>query len=373
MSAHSSIEWTDASWTPIRARHVDDSGRERIGHHCEHVSEACRYCYAERMNLRLGTGLPFKPGNLYHADRAQRANAAKAKLFLDQKILHWPLHWKRSRKIFVCSMTDLFADFVPDDWIDQMFAVMALSPQHTFQVLTKRPARMKAWFEERWQGTRAQTIDGLRIPAGGETGRHHQIELACEPLVDLLGLADTDDDSLWTADGKCKAMQWAWPLHNVWIGTSVENRKTADERIPQLLKTPAANRFISAEPLLGPADIRKYLVGEEEAGLVGNAIGWTPPLDWVIAGGESGAHARPSNPEWFRSLRDQCAAADVPFFFKQWGEWAWAPELLNYHEARKYAGNRQYQMHSDGRTCVRVGKKAAGRQLDGREHSEFPA
>lgn len=371
MSAHSAIEWTDASWTPIRARHVDESGKVRFGHHCEHVSEACRYCYAERMNLRLGTGLPFKPGNLYHADRQQRAAAAKAKLFLDPKILHWPLHWKRPRKIFVCSMTDLFADFVPDDWIDQMFAVMALSPQHTFQVLTKRPARMKAWFEERWQGTPAQKIGGLHIPAGGETGRRNQIEAACEPFLNELGLVDTDDDSLWTADGSCKAMQWAWPLPNVWIGVSVEDQKTADERIPLLLSTPAAMRFISAEPLLAPVDITS-IARRSAAGYMRPLDGRFNTINWVIAGGESGPHARPSNPEWFRSLRDQCAGAGVPFFFKQWGEWAWAPELLNFDEARKHACGRLHQMHSDGRTCVRVGKKAAGRQLDGREHSEFP-
>src|SRR5258708_16196189 len=126
MADRSAIEWTDATWTPIRAR------TDNVGWHCEHVSEGCRNCYAEGINRRLGTGLSFKP-------------ALKPALFLDEKMLLAPLKWKKPRTIFVCSMTDLFADFVRDEWIDRMFAVMALCPQHRFQVLTKRAQRMREY------------------------------------------------------------------------------------------------------------------------------------------------------------------------------------------------------------------------------------
>src|SRR5712671_7902670 len=129
MGDKSAIEWTDATWTPIRARN-----HRGTGWHCEHVSDGCRNCYAEGFNRRLGTGLDFKPGyRLYN------------EIFLDEKMLTLPLRWKKPRMIFVCSMTDLFADFVRDEWIDRMFAVMALCPQHRFQVLTKRAKRMREY------------------------------------------------------------------------------------------------------------------------------------------------------------------------------------------------------------------------------------
>src|ERR1043166_3823667 len=131
MAANSKIEWTDASWTPIRARNLKTG---KIGWHCEHVTSGCEFCYAENMNKRLGTGLSFKPG---HRKDIQ--------IFLDETMLLAPLRWKKPRMIFVCSMTDAFADFVKDEWLDKMFAVMALCPQHTFQVLTKRPERMREW------------------------------------------------------------------------------------------------------------------------------------------------------------------------------------------------------------------------------------
>src|SRR5258706_9709148 len=168
MGAKSDIEWTDASWTPIRARTPDG----KTGWHCEHASEECRFCYAEAFNRRLGTGLDFKPGHRKDIE-----------IFLDSRMLLFPLQWKRPRKIFVCSMTDLFADFVPDDFIDQMFAVMALSPRHTFQVLTKRPLRMRDYLSDN-----NRTLHIARAGAG---------------------LGD-----LWWGS-------WLkpWPLPNVWLGT----------------------------------------------------------------------------------------------------------------------------------------------------------
>jgi len=274
MSDNSKIEWTDASWTPIRAFAPTHYG-PRYGWHCEHVSEGCRNCYAERMNLRLGTRFEFKPANLTQ-----------------------PLRWKRARKIFVCSMTDLFAGFVQNEWIDRMFAVMALCPHHTFQVLTKRPERMLEYFSDR----RAAYIGALMDqPTWCELPRGRTFPRFPE----------------------------AWPLPHVWLGVSVEDQATADDRIPLLLQTPAAVRFISAEPLLGPIDLCNIRTpnlgdGHEYAGadvLTEANRQMRGCIDWIIAGGESGPGARPSHPDWFRSLRDQCAAASVPFHFKQWGEW----------------------------------------------------
>ncbi|HYI27586.1 MAG TPA: phage Gp37/Gp68 family protein [Bradyrhizobium sp.] len=316
MSDRTSIEWADATWNPIRARYLeiqnDGSGKERIGWHCSHVSEGCRHCYAERLNTRLGTGRDYKPGVLFRDDRVMYANG-KVKLYLDEKMLTQPLRWKRPRAIFVGSMTDLFADFVPDEWIDQIFAVMALAPQHRFMVLTKRPERMREYLLETWQ-----------------------------------------------------------PLPNVWLGTSVEDQATADARIPKLLATPAAKRFLSAEPLLGPVDLR-YLQPldppvEIDAvngthGVLRPHGGRSPALDWVIAGGESGPKARPMHPDWARALRDQCAAAGVPFLFKQWGEWVSVSEL---------AGPGRHFKFPDGATVRRTGKKLAGRTLDHAMHDAQP-
>lgn len=228
-----------------------------------------------------------------------------------------PLRWKRPRLIFVNSMSDLFHEQVPDEFIDQVFAVMAMAPQHTFQILTKRPERMRAWAE-------AWSEAGYR-----EVGVHDGV----------FGMhrGDRFDNGIYRP----------WPLPNVWLGTSVENQHWADRRIPELLATPAAVRFLSCEPLLGPLDLgvglrvswqcsgcRRFYSGRHretcpDCGRVGY---WTgshqfnrpdsqtgPAIGWVIVGGESGPEHRPMDPEWARSLRDQCAATGVPFFFKQHG------------------------------------------------------
>jgi protein gp37 len=351
MGAKSKIEWTDASWNPIRAR---DKATGRIGWHCEHVSEACRNCYAEGMNKWLGTGLEFKPG---HRDNIE--------IFLDEEMLLAPLHWKRPRKIFVCSMTDLFADFVEGEWIDKMFAVMALCPQHIFQVLTKRPNRMREYCNgkplHRWMN--AATAIGHASALVGREGN---------------------------------------PLRHVWLGTSCEDQPTADERIPDLLATLAVVRFISAEPLLGHiflnfvGDLYGKTIDALFAGVahISGDYGERrplpsdhPALDLVIAGGESGLHARGTLRSSFLSLRDQCDAAGVAYFHKQNGEWIDADEWfdmiqspgkparpLNFEDAALLAKScgRRYEHQSDGSTLIRVGKHAAGRLLDGIEHNAFP-
>ena len=276
MGATSKIEWTDATWNPIRARNLATG---KIGWHCEHVSEGCRFCYAETLNRRLGTGLDFKPGH-----------RADLQIFLDEKMLLAPLRWKNPRRIFVNSMSDTFAEFVKDEWLDRMFAVMALTPRHTFQILTKRPERMQGYcMRGRVLGV-AWSMLG-RMPKF----KHHGIR------------------------------ERPFPLPNVWLGVSAEDQDTFEERRQPLRDTPAAVRFFSLEPMLGAIDAGAALA--------------TGLYHWVICGGESGPHARPMHPDWVMSLQRQCAAAEVPFFFKQWG----------------------------GKN-----KKAAGRLLDGIEHNGMP-
>ena len=271
MSDSSKIEWTEASWNPV-------SG-------CTKVSPGCAHCYAETFAERWrGT-----PG--HHFENGFDVT-------LRPERLEQPLHWKRPRRIFVNSMSDVFHEAVPDDFIARMFAVMAECPQHTFQVLTKRHGRMRSL------------------------------------LTRLV----------------------AKPPPNIWLGVSVENQHWADIRIPALLATPAAVRFLSCEPLLGPADVERFLWdGDRDA---------PGGLHWVICGGESGPGARPMVPAWARSLRDQCRDADVPFFFKQWGSHRWVAHSV-YDDATQCWVDR-------GIEPQRVSKKLAGRELDGRTWDEFP-
>ncbi len=344
MGEKTGIEWTDSTWSPIRARNLSTG---KTGWHCEHVSEGCRNCYAESINRRLGTGLDFKPGH-----------RADVEIFLDEKMLLAPLEWRKPRRIFVNSMSDTFAEFVKDEWIDRMFAVMALCPQHAFQVLTKRPERM----------------------------RSYAVHLAVEDAVDVAMNAIAPQH--WCA----RELQdyGGWPLRNVWLGTSAEDQDAANKRIPDLVATLAAVRFVSLEPLLGPIELEHIRMSETDEHSVfrtlnvlsgrrghGSKFGFTETcdplqahLDWVIVGGESGPHARPMHPRWARDIRDQCAAAGVPFFFKQWGQWAPVyagcppePAEQTWHILCK----------SDGTpNMVRPGKKAAGRLLDGIEHDGMP-
>ncbi len=291
------------------------------------------------MNRRLGTGLDFKPGHRAHFGNIK----ADVEIFLDETMLLAPLRWKKPRRIFVNSMSDTFAEFVKDEWIDRMFAVMALAPQHTFQVLTKRPERMRVYFGERAK----DNADAVRVML---TAFHSPPGKWCQEIT--------------------------WPLPNVWLGTSAEDQSTADERIPLLLDTPAAVRFVSLEPLLGPVNLdmirgRGWAMTQHMNALTGSANpslrGLAPEtrLDWVIVGGESGPHARPMHPQWARDIRDQCAAAGVPFFMKQWGEWA--PFYY-----RDDGEPRRRKTFNDGTRVNWIGKRAAGRLLDGIEHNGMP-
>jgi protein gp37 len=336
---NTSIEWTDSSWNPIRG--------------CSRVSEGCRNCYAEKVAYRFsGPGLPYEGLVRINAAGEREPEWNGQVQFVEEHLLD-PLRWKEPRRIFVNSMSDLFDENMKDEWIDRIFAVMALRPQHTFQVLTKRPERMLAYISDADAHFRISAY-ALGILDGSLTGKED---------VSLL-----------------KPGQW--PLPNVWLGVSVENQKAADERIPLILQTPAAVRFISAEPLLGPLNIGIHLGTDIDPSDNNREY---PGLDWVIVGGESGPGARPMHPDWARSLRDQCQDENVPFFFKQWGEWApgecvdktsgkvqtadWFNGVWGFSEENL----ANYEGHIDDEPDLyRVGKKAAGAFLDGREWREFP-
>lgn len=313
MANSSAIEWTDATWNPIAG--------------CTPVSPGCTHCYAATMARRLeAMGQAKYRGT---AERRGSVDVFTGRINLDEAALEIPLRWKKPKRIFVNSMSDLFHEDVPDAFIDRVFAVIALCDQHTFQVLTKRPTRM------------AEYLIGLS-----------------KSLARLRDACPTGWCLEWNG-----IPLFGYPLLNVWLGVSVEDQQRADERIPHLVRCPAAIRFLSCEPLLGPLDLARWLSTEDETnpfgdeGRRGEYPG--PEIDWVIAGGESGRGARPSHPEWVRLLRNQCQAAGVPFFFKQWGEWRPGEVDENIYGAA--AGNMS-----------KVGKKYAGRLLDGREWNEFP-
>jgi protein gp37 len=342
VSAKTGIEWTDATWNPLRG--------------CSRVSEGCRHCYAEQVAYRFsGPGQPYE-GLVRINAAGERVPEWSGVVKLVEKHLLDPLRWKEPRRIFVNSMSDLFHPNVPDEWIDRIFAVMALCPQHEFQVLTKRPERMLAYLSR----------EGLWF----------RIQLASERLA---------FGTKWSVDRA--AHRRGDFLDHVWLGVSVEDQKTADERIPLLLQTPAAVRFISAEPLLGPLDIAPWLIRLPLAAGAARLTGGVAfeiadrVLDWAIGGGESGREARPMHPDWARSLRDQCQAAGVPFFFKQWGEWKPAergdPDFLHPNGGMRQDGSVTRWPDGPGFDnplwSIRVGKHAAGALLDGREWREFPS
>lgn len=364
------IEWTQRpgtkgeTWNPIRATNKRTGG---TGHFCVKVSAGCQNCYAADFQKRFNNKV-----------RYAAQDADKVELFLDEIAILKPLHWKKPRTIFVCSMTDLFYDGHEDDWIDQVFAVMALCPQHTFIILTKRHDRMNAYFQKHFTRHKCGHI------AAGITGKQHPGGHDCDPDV----------------------CNMHFPLPNVWIGVSIEDQKAANERIPYLLGTPAAVRFLSVEPLLGPIDLTDIVtpvregvtdhfdaLDHIEANMYAEEPDNLAALDWVIVGGESGHNARPMHPDWARSLRDQCKTARVPFFFKQWGAWAPA-DVLGITEDMPISdrhGNvrdwmNRYTICEDRADRLKahsftghatnlvyhVGKKRAGRLLDGVEHNEWP-
>lgn len=365
MADKSNIEWTDATWNPI------------VG--CSIKSPGCANCYAMPMAKRIEAMFAGTTGAPQYRDltktvKGKAVFTGKVALAPDH-ILTQPLRWKRGRKIFVNSMGDLFHENVPDEWIDKVFAVMALCPQHTFQVLTKRAERMRKYLATSFDDGKSfdrVVIEMMRYTDAGYPCRRESYERHGMPYRAPRSAAD-----------------W-WPLPNVWLGVSTERQQEADERIPHLLATPAAVRFISAEPLLGPIDLYSLRHSPDDYWPRWDALkGFksnhkhTAKLDWVIVGGESGSGARPMHPDWVRSLRDQCDAADVPFFFKQWGEYrSWQPgdcgdvKHISARDGRCGLNpgfvDGERSPRSDTTPVARIGKKSAGRLLDGKEHNEFP-
>jgi protein gp37 len=296
----SKIEWTETTWSPV------------IG--CTKVSAGCKHCYAER---EVETRWSKNPKSIWFERKFARVTCRVEALSGPST----PLSWKKPRRIFVCPRADLFHEYVPDLFIADVFGVMAATPQHTYQVLTKRPERA------RWL-------------LGGEGILNFRT--AVEECAAMYSNADV-----------------VWPLPNVHLGTSIEDQPTADARIAELLATPAAVHWISAEPLLAAVDLRPFLDGS-----FANADISRPDLDWVVVGGESGPDARPMHPDWVRQIRDDCKDTGVPLLFKQWGEWA---------PAKETAGRRGKITDMAGFvTMRRVGKRAAGRLLDGALHDAYP-
>lgn len=267
MADKTGISWTDATWNPIRG--------------CSKVSAGCKNCYAEKVAARFsGPGAPYE-GTI----RDGRWNGS---IRLVPELLSQPLKWKRPRRIFVNSMSDLFHDGVPFEYVAAVFGVMAAASQHTFQVLTKRPAWALEFFAWAHQSFMGRGIGGTRI---------------C-PMN-------------WTDDGG-KA-PGVWPLPNVHLGVSVEDQATADTRIPLLLQCPAATRFVSYEPALAAVDFTRFLPHFESMGDGVRGVRVVPGLNWVIVGGESGQGARPFDVAWARSTIKQCREAGVACFVKQLG------------------------------------------------------
>ena len=372
------IEWADAVWNPITG--------------CTPISPGCQNCYAKRMAQRLRGRCGYP-----------KEDPFRVTMHLERFIE--PLRWKKPRKVFVCSMGDLFHEDVKDDWILSAFVAMGLTyehtgkmkevspghytgiykPKHTFLILTKRPERMK------------EIIDRLYSKDSDkewESKAHHfAAHLAFEIGSPLPGNA-IFDFAKWVEDG----------MPGLWIGVTAENQEQADKRIPILLQIPAAVRFVSVEPMLGAVDLSKWFDNTIICDHCGQRFDpsdlsqvfahMTIPhqpikqaeysgskringLHWVICGGESGPGARPMHPDWVRNLRDQCQSANVPFFFKQWGEWCHSKQMQGEYDrpmpVHKFSQKTVERfLDDDPDTVIKCGKKKAGRLLDGREWNEFP-
>ncbi len=305
MSEKTGISWTNSTWNPV------------VG--CTRVSAGCDNCYAVRSTRRLAGRLPLYQGLVNPGKGHFNGTVRTAPERLNQ-----PMRWKRPRRIFVNSMSDLFHEGVPFGFIAAVFGVMWYARQHTFQILTKRPERAMAFF--RWVSR--------MIGENMTTGERESVEVdalaGCQIEAGKHGVNFAPFDPT--------ILRHTWPLPNVWIGTSVEDQSVLEERMTALMLIPAEVRFLSVEPLIGPVNLgllgtlpREHFPGYQLA---------ADRIHWVIVGGESGPGHRPIEADWVRSVRDECQDARVPFFFKQWG----------------------------GRTA-----KAGGRELDGRVHDSWPS
>ena len=284
----SKIEWTEATWNPV------------VG--CSSVSEGCRNCYAAKDALRLAGNPHPAVRNAYYCTSEMRGTGSNRRAVFTGVVrclperLEQPLRWRKPRRVFVNSMSDLFHEDVPFEFIDRVFAVMAITPEHTYQILTKRPEQMAEYMQ--W---RSALYSDCRLE---HRVWDHPVQEAIERIINT---RPTPED----------AGLWEWPLRNVWLGTSVEDQAAADQRIPHLLDTPAAVRFLSCEPLLAWVALDEWLLEQ-----LPPPVDYKPRTDgigWIIAGGESGPNARPCSVLWIQELVDQAHFADVPVFCKQTG------------------------------------------------------
>lgn len=294
MADKSKIQWTEATWNPV------------IG--CRRVSTECLNCYAEVQAKRIAL---MHPGSAY-GDVLRVRDGKLLPMWNGKAItmpdrLDQPLRWQRPRLIFVNSMSDLFHDDVPFDYIAAVFGVMAASPRHTFQVLTKRPQRMLQFFA--WLDSQPSP-GALRDPRVWWCGHNARVN-GCD-----VHMRESDKPA---KESRNIAESTLWPLPNVHLGVSAGNQEGADERIPLLLQAPAAVRWVSAEPLLGPIDFGA--LGD------GSWLGGTTKLDWIVVGGESGSGARACDINAVRGVVEQCREAGVPVHVKQLGAWSVDPEL----------------------------------------------
>ncbi|WP_025992361.1 phage Gp37/Gp68 family protein [Burkholderia thailandensis] len=328
MSENSKIEWCDSTWNPWEG--------------CQKVGPGCDHCYAEARNARFAGGSAVNWGPGAPRRRTSAANWRKPLAWNATHEQFFAAHGRRQR-VFCASLADVFDNAVNPMWRVDLFELISNTPNLDWLLLTKR------------------------------------IGNARDMISNVLGSIMRDE------------REWPWP--NVWLGATIVNQAEADRDIPKLLAVPARVRFLSMEPLLGPVDLRFHIYSEPTGNFRTHGgkrqLELRRPADgglhWVIAGGESGHGARPMHPDWARSLRDQCAAADVPFLFKQWGEHSLAydrdrddPDYrrcdrmdrlpgrwINLAGGHGFNGERVHY-------AERIGKKAAGRLLDSRTHDEFP-
>lgn len=300
-----SIEWTEHTINPLRARLG-----QATGHYCEKISPGCANCYASRLQPRFG--MP----------QFQQQRKAGVEPFLDIAKLHQVLQRKKPTKFFWCDMTDMFGDWVPDDWIAACFGVMAATPQHVHQVLTKRADRLPRWF--RWAADQGEQLLAQvnETPPGGSP-----IPAACAITANQRAELE-----IITGNHRRAAMKAPWPLPNLWLGVSAESQETFDERWAHLRRVPVAVRWFSIEPQLSAIDARGALApaairdGFRQVTASFPSSAWplpghlgAPSADWFVIGGESGSRARPFDIAWGQQLIEQCEAAGVPAFMKQIG------------------------------------------------------
>ncbi|MFM0270152.1 phage Gp37/Gp68 family protein [Paraburkholderia aspalathi] len=328
MSENSKIEWTDHTFNPWEG--------------CQKVGPGCDHCYAEARNARFAGGTAINWGPGAPRRRTSPANWRKPLAWNTNHAAFFAEHGRRQR-VFCASLADVFDNEVDDTWRRDLFGLIELTPNLNWLLLTKR------------------------------------IGNAFEMVA------------------RARSHDWIAGRDNVWLGATIVNQEEADRDIPKLLRVPARVRFLSMEPLLGPVDLTSIPWGGIRTTVLDGWTDRTHGIHWVIVGGESGSGARPLHPSWPRALRDQCAQAWVPFLFKQWGEWTdedWGERaglrdtagvlpsgefllttegyLPPFDDCERLAAAGNVRL--DGRMLMdRVGKKAAGRQLDGRTHDEFPA